>query len=236
MKNKLFGKLGEKLKGNMLLFFLVAAVGFTWFYTYKTITGINKRLENQKLQRIESTPTPQPEEVQDVQQEQNDVPLPAKPSPKPTNPPRQNVQAETDAQAQQVENKKFVLPVNGKIFAAYSGEELVYNRTLDDWRTHNGVDISAAPGDAVKSGADGKVSRIYEDGMLGTVVIIEHNGFVAKYCGLSKAAYVKEGETVSQNQTIGTVGETAMEVLEESHIHLEIEKNGKTVNPDTVLK
>ena len=29
MKNKLFGKLGEKLKGNMLLFFLVAAVGFT---------------------------------------------------------------------------------------------------------------------------------------------------------------------------------------------------------------
>ena len=234
MKNKLFGKLGDKLKGNMLLFFLIAAVGFTGFYTYKTITGINKRLENQKLQKIETTPTPEPEEIQDVQQEQNDVPLPAKPSPQPT--PRQNVQTEPDSQVQRAETKAFVLPVNGKIFAAYSGDELVYNRTLDDWRTHNGVDISAAPGDAVKAGADGKVSDIYEDGMLGTVVVLEHSGFTARYCGLSTATYMKKGDTVTQGQTIGTVGETAMEILEESHIHLEIEKNGKIVNPDTVLK
>ena len=79
MKNKLFGKLGEKLKGNMLLLFMVAAVGLAGFYTYKTISGINRRLENQNLQNIQATPAPTAEEVQDVQQEQNDVPLPAKP-------------------------------------------------------------------------------------------------------------------------------------------------------------
>ena len=231
MKNKLFGKLGEKLKGNMLLLFMVAAVGFTGVYTYKTIAGINNRLENQKLQTIEVTPAPTAEEVQDVQQEQNDVPLPAKPTPAPT--PQQSIQVEETQTAPQT--KAFILPVNGKIFSAFSGDELVYNRTLDDWRTHNGVDLSAVPGDAVKSGADGTVKAVYEDGMLGTVVEIEHNGFTAKYCGLAKGIYVNQGDNVSQGQTIGTVGETDMEILEESHIHLEIIKNGKNINPDTVL-
>lgn len=235
MKNKLFGKLGEKLKGNMLLLFMVASVGLAGIYTYKTIAGINNRLENQRLQNIQVTPAPTAEEVQDVQQEQNDVPLPAKPTPAPTPVPQQDVQAEAETQAPSQE-KTFVLPVNGKIFSAFSGDELVYNRTLDDWRTHNGVDVSAAPGDAVKSGADGTVKVVYEDGMLGTVVEIEHDGFTAKYCGLAKGTYVKQGDRVSQGQTIGTVGETAMEILEESHIHLEIIKNGKNVNPDTVLE
>ena len=231
MKKMLFGKLGERLKGNMIIIFRFVAVGLTGIYCYRTISGINRQLENQKLQQIETTPVPSPERVEDVQQEQYNVPLPAKPSPRPT--PRQDVQKPQEEVAVQ---PQFVLPVNGKIFAAYSGDELVYNRTLDDWRTHNGVDISAAPGDAVKSGANGKVCKVYEDGMLGTVVEIEHPGFTARYCGLSASPFVKEGDSVSQGQSIGTVGETALEISEESHIHLEIIKNGKTVNPDTVLK
>ena len=43
----------------------------------------------------------------------------------------------------------------GKVLAPYSGDELVYNATLGDWRTHNGVDAAAAAGDevpAVKGG------------------------------------------------------------------------------------
>ena len=31
-------------------------------------------------------------------------------------------------------------PVSGRILNAYSGDELVYNKTLGDWRTHNGID------------------------------------------------------------------------------------------------
>lgn len=240
MKNKLFGQLGDKLKGNALIIFLVGAVAFAGFFTYRTVNGINKRLENQRLQNIETTPAPQPTEpVEDVQQTQPNVPLPAKPSVTQTQPtPRRDVQTDPDSQpvVETPPSKQFVLPVNGKIFFAYSGDELVYNRTLDDWRTHNGIDISAAPNDRVKSGADGTVNRIYEDGMLGTVVEIGHNGFTARYCGLNPSTYVKQGDTVTQGQTIGTVGEISMEVAEENHIHLEIIKDGKTVNPDTVLE
>ena len=34
-------------------------------------------------------------------------------------------------------------PVSGRILNAYSGDELVYNKTLGDWRTHNGIDYAA---------------------------------------------------------------------------------------------
>lgn len=233
MKNTLFGKLGDKMKGNMLTLFLVAVVGLAGFYTYRTIVGINYRLENQRIQNIETTPSPEPEETEDVQQEQYDVPLPAKPTPRPT--PRQDVQTQTE-QPEVVRQPYFVLPVNGKIFTAYSGDELVYNRTLDDWRTHNGVDISAAPGDAVKAGAEGRVINVFEDGMLGTVIEIQHSDFTAKYCGLAASTFVKAGDNVTQGQSIGTVGETPLEIAEESHIHLEIVKDSQTVNPDIVLK
>ncbi|MBR5806344.1 MAG: peptidoglycan DD-metalloendopeptidase family protein [Oscillospiraceae bacterium] len=240
MKNKLFGRLGDSLKGNWLIVFLLVSVISAGLFTYRTVSGINRRLENQRLQGIESTPEPQPTEpVEDVQQEAPNVPLPAKPNPtaapKPT-PQETQTEPENQPVAEPQPAKKFVLPVNGKIFYAFSGDELVYNRTLDDWRTHNGIDISAAPNDRVKAGADGIVKRIYEDGMLGTVVEVEHDGFTARYCGLNPSTYVKTGDAVTQNQTMGTVGEISMEVAEESHIHLEIIKDGKAVNPDTLLK
>ena len=237
MRNKLFGQLGDMLKGNRLILSMVAAIGFAGFYTYETIKSINTQLENQRLQNIEQTPSPTPtEDVQDVQQEQYNVPLPASPSVVEKQ-PQADVQAEAEPQpVEETAAQQFVLPVNGKIFQAFSADELVYNRTLDDWRTHNGVDISAAPNDPVKAGAKGTVKAVYEDGMLGTVVEIDHDGFTAKYCGLNAGTFVKAGDSVTQGQSIGSVGETPLEVAEESHIHLEIIKDGKTINPDKILE
>lgn len=42
-----------------------------------------------------------------------------------------------------------VLPIQGEVLTAFSVDQLLYNETLDDWRTHDGVDIAAAEGDAV---------------------------------------------------------------------------------------
>ena len=39
-----------------------------------------------------------------------------------------------------------VSPLNGDVVAAFSVDELIYNPTLEDWRTHDGVDIFAKPG------------------------------------------------------------------------------------------
>ena len=43
-------------------------------------------------------------------------------------------------------------PFSGRVLNAYSGDELVYSKTLGDWRTHNGVDYACAEGPAVKPG------------------------------------------------------------------------------------
>ncbi len=37
-------------------------------------------------------------------------------------------------------------PFSGRVLNAYSGDELVYSKTLGDWRTHNGVDYACAEG------------------------------------------------------------------------------------------
>ncbi len=246
MKNRLFGRLGSMIKGNGLVALLFVAVIAAGVFSYNTINNINRRLENQQLEQIETTPTPRPtqEPVQDVQTPQENVPLPGAVT-KQDKPRKADTEKETATQ--QEENRetvadstprpeKFILPVTGKIYSAFSGEELVYNRTLDDWRTHNGIDITARPGESVQSGAAGTVTSVTTDGMLGTLVEINHGDFTARYCGLAEKTFVKAGDNVTQGQTIGTVGEITMEVAEESHVHLEIIRDGSYVNPDTVLK
>lgn len=237
MKKRLFGQLGEKLKGNALTIVLGICVIAAGIFSYNTIKGINKQLENQHLQKIDATPSPAPsssEEIKDVQEEQENVPLPAKPEKKDEK--KEEKEEKETVEPKVTPKEKFVLPVRGKIYSAYSGDELVYNRTLDDWRTHNGVDVSASIDEVVHSGADGKVVKVYADANLGNVVEIDHGDFTARYCGLAVKTFVNEGDSVTQGQNIGTVSQVDIELAEQPHIHLEIIKDGKTVNPNEVLK
>ena len=51
-------------------------------------------------------------------------------------------------QQQSSEDFSLTLPVSGAAITPFSGDMLVKNETLGDWRTHNGIDISAATGTA----------------------------------------------------------------------------------------
>ena len=64
-------------------------------------------------------------------------------------------------------------PVSGRVLNGYSGDELVYNKTLGDWRTHNGVDYAADRGAEVTAPAAGKVVETGTDDKWGPVVAIE---------------------------------------------------------------
>lgn len=137
----------------------------------------------------------------------------------------------TSAQGQQT--SLYVLPVEGDVLSAFSNGELVKSKTLGDWRTHNGVDLVSKQGTAVKSASAGKVSKIYEDAMWGQVVEITHDdGIVAIYKGLNKNLNVEQDQTVKAGQVIGSIGETASaEASEESHLHFEMMKDGKYLDP-----
>ena len=64
---------------------------------------------------------------------------------------------------------------------------------------------------------------------------LEHD--VDYYESLYPERELKEGEKVTSGQTIGTVGNTAsFEILDESHLHFEILKNGEQIDPNMYLK
>jgi murein DD-endopeptidase MepM/ murein hydrolase activator NlpD len=131
----------------------------------------------------------------------------------------------------------FVNPVAGEVVNAFSAGELVYDATFDDWRTHNGTDFTAQPGERVMSIADGKVESIAHDEMYGTVVTINHgDGIKATYYNLMPNVLVKEGDNVAVNEVIGGLGSEALfENHEEPHLHIEVTKSGKAINPAEIL-
>ncbi len=129
--------------------------------------------------------------------------------------------------------KKLVYPVNGVIITEFSGESLVYSKTLDDWRTHEGIDIKAEIGTMVKAGGDGKVQDVYTDDAMGITIIIDHqNGLKSVYANLSTDTMVRKGQDVKTGDVISGVGDSALyETGEVGHLHFEVVLDGEKVNP-----
>ncbi len=136
-----------------------------------------------------------------------------------------------------IEETAFSRPVSGNIITNDSGEDLLYNEALKDWRTHNGVDFEAKIGEKVLASANGVVEQV-SDSEMGRSVVLEHsNGFCTVYANLSEDTKLKKGDEVSEGDVIGEVGNTALgDATEEPHLHFEIIKNGKNVNPTDYLE
>lgn len=153
----------------------------------------------------------------------------------------ENTVKESETIQEEKEEEKdpeFAKPVEGEILREFAKENLVYSPTLDEWITHNGIDILADKTTVVKASADGTISSIKNDPRYGLTVVIEHaNGFSSVYSNLLTAEFIEEGETVKQGQTIATVGNTAtFEIADESHLHFEILKDNVQVDPELYLK
>jgi murein DD-endopeptidase MepM/ murein hydrolase activator NlpD len=104
---------------------------------------------------------------------------------------------------------------------------------MDDYRTHNGIDIAASEGTPVKVCADGTVSDVYTDDLLGQVVVVDHGGGLKSiYANLSDQVTVKKGQDIEAGTVVGCVGHTAMcEVSIAPHLHFAITKDGNYVDP-----
>lgn len=131
----------------------------------------------------------------------------------------------------------FVLPVQGNILTPYSNDQPVYDKTLEDWRVHDGIDIAADTGTPVKSCADGIVTDVTVDDMLGQMVTIDNGGGLKSYyANLTNKVTVKKGQKVEAGQEIGAVGNTAQgEISLVPHLHFAMSKNDKFVDPMSVI-
>ena len=127
-------------------------------------------------------------------------------------------------------------PVSGRVLNAYSGDELVYNKTLGDWRTHNGVDYACNAGDTVSAPVAGKVVSAGADGNWGSVVELEDSaGRLWRICGAADPR-VNAGDTVTVGQALAKAGNIGCECAEESHIHLEVKQGEQYLDPAKELK
>lgn len=132
-------------------------------------------------------------------------------------------------------SERFVRPVGtGAVIAAYS-DVPVYSETMRDYRVHLGTDYQAEHGETVKAAANGIVKETYTDMLLGNTIVIEHGDVEIRYCGLGETFLVDPGEIVSAGQDIGSVTAAPFESAMESHLHLEVTKNGEAVDPETLF-
>ena len=130
-----------------------------------------------------------------------------------------------------------VNPLEGEVVSAFSMDALVYQPTLGDWRTHDGVDIAAEAGTPVLAAAAGTVRSVEEDPLMGVTVVLDHpDGHQTTYASLQAEPGVEAGETVAAGQVIGAVGTTAAAEGGEPHLHFSVTRNGEPVDPEAFLK
>lgn len=143
------------------------------------------------------------------------------------------VTQEKEAPAPKEEKVVYTMAVSGSIVSPFSGTELVKSKTMGDWRIHSGIDIRGEEGKEVKAIADGTVLSVMHDNMMGNVVKLEHKGgLISIYANLADDIPKKVGDSVKAGDVIGKIGNSALaECLEESHLHLEVLRDGKHIDP-----
>lgn len=115
----------------------------------------------------------------------------------------------------------------------FSGDELVYNATLADWRTHNGADYKGEAGADVGAVAPGEVTDVTDDALWGTVVTLEgEDGVMWRYCGLQTAA-VAPGDDIPRGGVLGALGTVPCESRDGAHLHLECLDGETYLDPET---
>jgi murein DD-endopeptidase MepM/ murein hydrolase activator NlpD len=94
---------------------------------------------------------------------------------------------------------------------------------------HPGLDFRGQVGDLVKCTASGRVIFTGRAGGYGNCVKIKHTSSLETWYGHLSHINVREGQEVTVGQVIGKVGSTGRSTG--PHLHYEVRKNGKPVNP-----
>ena len=126
------------------------------------------------------------------------------------------------------ENCNLIIPLHGVISSKYGprqGNAIVSS-------DHKGIDIAVNEGTVFIASMSGKVISASGEGSYGNHIFIQDGDVVTVYAHCKKL-YVNEGEMVLQGQQLGEVGQTGNATG--PHLHFEIRKDNRTVDPDMIL-
>lgn len=124
-----------------------------------------------------------------------------------------------------------IMPVKGTDIYRISSH---YGHRTDPFykvtKFHGGIDFSGPVGLGIYATGDGVVTRVERNkNGYGNNIVIDHGyGYKTRYAHLDSFK-VKKGDKVKRGQEIGTMGNTGKSTA--PHLHYEVIKNNKTVNP-----
>lgn len=109
---------------------------------------------------------------------------------------------------------------------------------MNSWHFHEAYDMAAKVGDKVVACLDGTIEDITIDDQLdATAITISHEGGIkTRYLFVNVKEGLKKGDKVKRGDQIGTVAEpSGKEYKQGAHLHFEVEKNGKLIDPADFL-
>ncbi len=123
-------------------------------------------------------------------------------------------------------------PTNGGWISSYYGYRI--DPFSGKKAFHHGIDLAGKSGSGVHAVADGIVTWIGTRSGYGGLVEVDHgNGYVTRYAH-NKTIKVKVGDKVDKGQVLALMGSTGRSTG--PHVHFEILRDGKNVNPYTFVK
>lgn len=235
-------------EGAGLIIYIVLAVIIAVTMIVSVVTAVNRRKQKNNVpEAAETTETTAAETtgrsntlIPHINTPSKDTEPAVTTAPKPVETePETEAATTTEKTEPTVVERVYVVPVRGYVLKDYTMDMPVYSVTMNDYRVHNGTDLSASVGDPVYSFTDGVVSKIYTDPMMGQTVEIDHgDGLVSVYQNMQITLPdgIEVGAEVASGDVIGAVGETSLiECAEVPHLHFTIMKNGVCEPPSDYL-
>lgn len=128
-------------------------------------------------------------------------------------------------------SEEFQKPLTGSVSSEYGYRtHPIFNKR----KMHTGIDIAVARNTIIKPVKSGTVTYTgWLDGYGKTVKIDHSNGYSSLYAHMNNINVTK-GQSITQKDILGRVGSTGYSTG--PHLHLEVHKNGKHVNPRSYIK
>lgn len=150
-------------------------------------------------------------------------------------------QDEEIAQVSSTGNITFSSPLEGGTLIREYTTDTIYSKTLNTWRTREGVDLKAENGTPVVSILDGVVEKIDNDlTEKGQYIVIKHdNGFKSVYTNLDEEVKVVNGQHVRKGEIIASVGDSSGNYSNEdygAHLNFIMYLNNEEVDPAEYIK
>jgi len=121
-------------------------------------------------------------------------------------------------------------PVPGPVISPFG---MRYHPILHRTRLHAGLDFKGETGTPIAAAGNGVV--VFSGVMrgYGNVVVIDHGGGVSTLYGHCSVRIAVQGQTVTKGDIIAKIGQTGLATG--PHLHFEVRKTGKPVDPLTAL-